>query len=442
VSSSSVPDPAPAAANTERPGLWYGWVILAVVFVVLLVLIGTRTSFGVFFKVLSAEFGWNRAQTSGAFSMGMLGYAVSAPFVGWLLDRWSIRWTMSLGVFLFGMGMLIGFFVGALWHLYAMNFILSLGFGMAAHLPQTQVLANWFIKRRGFALGLTSSAQGLAFSTSLATAALIAWLGWRHTYLIFGGISLLLAFPLVALLLRDRPGKMGTVPDAPFLGPDEIAALRAAPDSGAGGPAPRGLFPVNLIFSLKFFFIFILFAAIAYNFTALVVHLVPLATDNGFSPAQGAAIFALFGGMVFAGNLVSGVSDRIGRGRTYVIGAALGAVSCLLLALIVPRAAGAQIIAGAAAAGFGLGLVRPTIAVMLADHFSGPAFGRVNGTMMMLFAATGALGSVATGFFFDLTGRYRESVALMAVFFLISCAPAAALERIKKPDKKPVGKET
>ncbi|MEE9256250.1 MAG: MFS transporter, partial [bacterium] len=313
------PVPAAAPANTGRPGLWYGWVILAAVFAVLLVLIGTRTSFGVFFKVLSAEFGWNRAQTSGAFSMGMLGFAVSAPFVGWLLDRWSIRWTMSLGVFLFGMGMLIGFFVGALWHLYAMNFILSLGFGMAAHLPQTQVLANWFVKRRGFALGLTSSAQGLAFSTSLATAALIAWMGWRYTYLIFGGISLLLTFPLVALLLRDRPADMGTVPDAPFLGPDQIAALRASPAPDAGGPAPGGVFPLNLIFSMRFFFIFLLFAAIAYDYTALVVHLVPLATDGGFSPAEGAAIFALFGGMVFAGNLVSGISDRIGRTLTYVI---------------------------------------------------------------------------------------------------------------------------
>ncbi len=76
---------------------------------------------------------------------------------------------------------------------------------------------------------------------------------------------------------------------------------------------------------------------------------------------------------------------------------------------------------------------------MLADHFSVPAFGRVNGTMKMLFATMGALGSAATGYFFDLTGRYRESVLLMAVFFLISGFPAAALERVKKPAKKPAG---
>ena len=113
----------PQSGEASRFALWYGWIILFVVFIVLCSLIGTRTSFGVFFKTLSTEFGWNRAQTSGAFSVGMVGFAISAPFVGLMLDRWSIRWTMSLGVLLFGLGMFMGYFVNALWQLYLMNFL-------------------------------------------------------------------------------------------------------------------------------------------------------------------------------------------------------------------------------------------------------------------------------------------------------------------------------
>lgn len=203
----------PEAAPEKR--LWYGWVILATVFAVMATLIGTRTSFGVFFKMLSAEFGWTRAEISGAFSVGMLGYAISAPFVGWTLDRWSIRWTMTLGVFLFGTGMLMGFFVTALWNFYLKNFLLSLGFGGATHLPQNQVLSNRFVRRRGLALGLTSSAQGIAFPASVLTSALIVWLGWRNTYLVFGGIILLGTLPAVALLLRPEEGAQAPLTAAP-----------------------------------------------------------------------------------------------------------------------------------------------------------------------------------------------------------------------------------
>ncbi len=410
--------PPPQARGEVRPGLWYGWVILGTVFAVMLTLIGTRTSFGVFFKVLSAEFGWSRAETSGAFSMGMLGYAISAPFVGWILDKWSIRWTMALGVSLFGVGMLMGFFVSALWHFYLMNFVLSLGFGGATHLPQIQVLSNWFVRRRGLALGLTSSAQGIAFTTSVLTSALIAGIGWRYTYLVFGCVILMGTLPLAALLLRDHPRGKNTVADAPFLGAGNI---------GAGAPSAPEL-PAALIFSPRFFLLFGLFGAIAYIFTTLVVHLVPLATDNGFTPVEGAAIFTLFGVSVFAGNLVSSISDKYGRTGTYITGAVLGAGASTLLAGV---AAGPQIIFGAGLSGLALGLVRPTIAAMLTDHFGGPAFGRVNGTMMMLFALTGAAGPLTAGYLFDRFGRYLEAMLLISGVFILSCFFAAALARMK-----------
>lgn len=422
----------PQSSEGGRFGLWYGWVILGVVFIVLCSLIGTRTSFGVFFKTLSGEFGWSRAQTSGAFSMGMIGFAVSAPFVGWILDRWSIRWTMSLGVLLFGLGMLMGFFVDALWNLYLMNFLLSLGFGAATYVPQVQVLSNWFVRRRGLALGLTSSAQGIAFATSVISAALIGWLGWRETYLVFSGLTLFVTFPLVVIFIRDLPSDKGTVADAPFLDPEEIASARTKTSLTGNKKTGESRFPTQLIFSLRFALLFGLFGAIGFSFTALVVHLVPLVTDGGFSSSSGAALFTVFGLSVFTGNLLSGISDRIGRTRTYMTGASMVAGACLLLASLL-GAGVYQFIAGAVIAGLGLGIARPTIAALLTDHFGGPGLGRVNGTMMMLFAFSGALGPITLGYLFDLTGRYREGAILLAAIFLCSCFFAAALEKLKHP---------
>jgi MFS family permease len=428
----------PQSREGNRPGFWYGWVVLGVVFIVLCTLIGTRTSFGVFFKTLSGEFGWNRAQTSGAFSMGMIGFAVSAPFVGWMLDRWSIRWTMALGVLLFGLGMLMGFFVEALWHLYLMNFLLSIGFGAATHVPQVQVLSNWFVRRRGLALGLTSSAQGLAFATGVISAALIAWLGWRETYLVFSGLVLLVTFPLVVIFIRDLPSEKGTVADAPFLGPGEIAvAQEKTPPAGADKPAPTK-FPAELIFSFRFALLFGIFGACGFSYTAIVVHLVPLVTDGGFSPSGGAALFTVFGLSVFSGNLSSGISDRIGRTRTYMIGTSLVIGGCLLLASLLGGGT-YQLFAGTLIAGYGLGVSRPTIAALLTDHFGGPGFGRVNGTMMMLFAFSGSLGPVTIGYIFDRLGRYREGALLLAAIFLCSCLFAAALEKLKRSGAEGAG---
>ena len=79
-----------------------------------------------------------------------------------------------------------------------------------------------------------------------------------------------------------------------------------------------------------------------------------------------------------------------------------------------------------------------TIAAMLADHFSGPIFGRVNGTMMMLFSLAGAAGPLATGYLFDRFGRYREAALLLVAIFLVSCLSAVAQGRLKNPTPETV----
>jgi MFS family permease len=81
----------------KRSSLWYGWVVLAVVFIVMSTMVGVRNSLGFFFKTISGEFGWNRAQTAGAFSIGMIVQGICSPLFGSLGERWSLRWMMATG---------------------------------------------------------------------------------------------------------------------------------------------------------------------------------------------------------------------------------------------------------------------------------------------------------------------------------------------------------
>ena len=94
-----------------------------------------------------------------------------------------------------------------------------------------------------------------------------------------------------------------------------------------------------------------IYGSIAYIFTAVLVHLIPHATDQGFSPSGGAALFALYGAALVAGNGLSAVSDRIGRLPTYMVGVVCGLAACYLLAAFTRESPGWWIYAGAMGVG-------------------------------------------------------------------------------------------
>ncbi len=405
-------------SQASPPRLWYGWVVLAVVFLSMCTLIAVRSSFGIFFKAIAGEFGWSRAQTAGAFSAGLLGQALGSPLAGWLMDRWSIRKTMSLGVLATGAAVFSLAFTGALWQLYLAYFLLCLAFSGGTWVAQVPTLSNWFVARRGFAMGVANSAQGFAFALNVATPWLIAALGWRGSYAAMAAMLLLVTLPAVAILHRDHPSQMGTLPDAPFAG--------AAPPSQRAASGPAAARPGFL--SPTFFLVAGVYASIAYGFAASIVHLVPHATDQGFSPGAGGVILAVWGAAMVVGNFASALSDRVGRTPAYLLGAA----SSLILAGFARGDPPLLFHAGAALSGLALGLMRPTASSLVADNFAGPGFGRINGIFMAIFALAGALGPWATGALFDVLGGYREGFWFIGAAYLAGAAFAAGLGRVGK----------
>ncbi len=120
-------------------------------------------TFGVFFKPLSQEFGWNRAQVSLAFSLSLLVMSIAFPFVGRLVDRFGARRVIVPSVLLFGFGLISFSLLSArLWHLYAIYLVLGVVGGGTAPVPYSNVISHWFDKRRGLALGLAMVGLGLS----------------------------------------------------------------------------------------------------------------------------------------------------------------------------------------------------------------------------------------------------------------------------------------
>ena len=142
--------------------VFYGWWIVLVTAIGLSMSYGpiVTFTFGVFFKPLSQEFGWNRAQVSLAFSLSLLVMSVAFPFVGRLVDRFGARRVIVPSVLLFGFGLIsFSLLSASLWHLYAIYLVLGVVGGGTAPVPYSGV-TGVLAFAAAFLVGLGLGAEG------------------------------------------------------------------------------------------------------------------------------------------------------------------------------------------------------------------------------------------------------------------------------------------
>ena len=197
--------------------MFYGWWVALTA--ALGLFLNTATiivfSFGFFAKAMGQEFHSGRARISLAFTIHNLTSALCVPLAGRLVDRYGPRrvllpFTALLGLILVSSGILSA----AIWQLYAFYFALGVVSGGAGAMPYTDVVSHWFDRHRGLALSVMMLGMGLgAIVIPSVSQRLIATLGWRLAYTVFGFSILLIPLPVVAAFLKERPENMGLLPD-------------------------------------------------------------------------------------------------------------------------------------------------------------------------------------------------------------------------------------
>src|SRR5262245_23869119 len=194
-------------ADSSRPfPVFYGWVVVAIAFVTMGIGVNARTAFSLMFPPILDEFGWPRGLTAGAFSFGFLASAILGPVLGRLMDRRGPRSVMLLGVAMVGAGLGLAPLVTAPWHLYLTLGVLVAGgtlcLGYTGH---ALFLPNWFVRRRGLAIGVAFSGVGVGLIVCLLwLQRLIADYGWRVACLAMAALVIVALAPL-NLLPRRRP---------------------------------------------------------------------------------------------------------------------------------------------------------------------------------------------------------------------------------------------
>ena len=199
-------DNSPTPENQKQPSNpRYAYVILLVCFLIMTLVYGSQTCFGVFFKPMIADFGWSRAATAGPFALNMIVSGVMAVVTGRLSDRLGPRLVLTISSLVFGSGFLLMSRITNLWQLYLVyGVVVAIG-SSGMYTPLVAMLTRWFPAKRGLmaGIGISGIGFGMGVVPVLASSLMVAY-NWRTSILVLGIICLLLV-TILAQLAKNAP---------------------------------------------------------------------------------------------------------------------------------------------------------------------------------------------------------------------------------------------
>ena len=386
---------------------FYGWSIIAVAFVTMGIGVNARTAFSLFFPPILDEFGWPRGLTAGAFSFGFLVSAFLGPVLGRLMDRRGPRAVMLLGVAMVGAGLGLAPLVQAPWHLYlTLGVLVGGGTVCLGYTGHALFLPNWFVRRRGLAIGIAFSGVGVSAIIILPwLQRLIAGAGWRTACLAMAALVVATLAPL-NLLTRRRPEDVGLLPDGD-VAPTDTTRGRHLSNVVDDDWASVDWTLARAMRTGRFWWVVVGFVGGLFAWYAVQVHQTKYLIEIGFTPARAAGALGLVGFTGIVGQIALGhLSDRVGREWVWTL-ACVGFVLSYALLLAMrehPTPALLYLMVGAQGVlGYGLASVFGAIP---AELFQGKHYGTIFGTLSLASIVGGAIGPWVAGALYDRTGSY------------------------------------
>ena len=293
-----------------RRGIHRAWWVAAVTMAALVAAAGFRSSTGALLEPLEAEFGWSRATTSGAVSLNLVVYGLTAPFAAALMERFGIRRVVAVALLLVALGSGLTLVMTSPWQLWLLwGFAVGIGTGALALVFGAIIANRWFVRHRGVVVGVFSAASSTGQLVFLpAIAHLADGPGWRWAAGLVCVFALLLV-PLVWLVLRDSPADVGTT------------AYGADVDAPVAPPAPSTEPPARMAIrilrecrrSRTFWCLVASFWICGWSTNGLIgTHFIPAAHDHGMPATTSAGLLALIGIFDIIGTVASGwLTDRV-----------------------------------------------------------------------------------------------------------------------------------
>jgi MFS family permease len=405
------------------------WLVAGVTFVALIVASVSRSSTGVLLEPIEAEFGWSRSMVSGAVSVNLVMYGLTAPFAAALMERFGLRRVVTAALTLIATGSGLTLVMTDPWQLYLLwGLVVGLGTGSMALVFGAIVANRWFSARRGLVTGLFSAAfatGNLVFLPVLA--ALTVDRSWRAAA---GLVSVLtvIVVPLVSALLLNRPADAGLLPYGATEPPPPPAPL-----TGGLGTAIRSALSELAAASRSraFWLLAGTFFVCGWSTNGLIgTHFVAAAHDHGMPPTTAASLLALIGLFDIIGTVGSGwLTDRMDSRVLLLAYYGLRGLSLLALSTVLGSAVDAPLLLFVAFYGLDwVATVPPTVALcrqLFGVQRAGVVFGWVFASHMVGAGAA----AVFAGGIREATGSYAAAWFTAGALCLVAAVAAMMVPR-------------
>jgi sugar phosphate permease len=393
--------------------IFYGWVVLMIGIIgQVMTSPGQTYAVSIYIEHFIADLGISRSLVSTLYTAGTLVASLALPMVGQQLDRIGSRRMFGVITLLFGAACVyMGFVQNAFMLFIGFVLLRMLGQGSLS-LVSRNVINQWWVRRRGMAMGIGGMVSTLLGSGSFPN--LIVWMivlyGWRSSYQLLGIVLWVVLLPLGLIFLRNRPEEYGLSPDGDLDRPGDSARqrIRVTEENWTRAEAVR---------TSAFWLTSAGLAAISMLGTGLTFHIVSIFDDSGLSTAVAASVFLPIAGTAAVVQLGSGI--LVDRFPVRV----LLSVALFIQAVVLVMAPYLFTVPLAILFGLLMGIctgLQATISnVIWAKYFGRLHLGSISGVASTLLVASSALGPMPMGIARDLLGNYTAVLIGLALLPLV-----------------------
>ena len=406
----------------HRLPFYYGWIVLASASSTQVVRNASASlTLAVFIYPLAAdpELGWSRTLISGAASVGGLAASALSPLVGWLIDRYGARFVLASSVFIMGLAT-----ISLAWATIPIFFYIFYGISrviFASPIPigASVVVSRWFVRMRGRTNGILFASHSIGLvAFPLIASGVIASHGWPMAWIVLGALVWIIALAPVTFLIVQQPEDLGLRPDGdpePELNGHHGNDIANGDSASTDAPAPPEEPAWTLKEAMRTPALWILAAGVGTLFlvqAGINTHLAALLRDEGLSVFLSGLGLSLSAAFMGAGSLAWGwVAERFPV-RYVLTGVAVAVAVPALLFLTADTTL--EGLAFSALFGFGVGGMLSVPPVAYADYFGRRSLGAIRGVTEPFTSLEQAIGTVAAGLVFDLTGSYDIALTAFA----------------------------
>lgn len=407
---------------------YYGWNIVAAGIAAQAITFGISLySLTFWIGHWTEDFEISRAEAMVVFMVLHMGQALFSPFAGRALDKLPIRYLMLIAAASFSAALALSAIATSFWQIVVIyGIFMVVGTVLGGVMPAAALVARWFDRRRGIAMGICTVGTSLG---GFLLPPLVTYLqqeyGWRDANLILAVLSLF-TIGLAALVMFNSPDDAGVAHEGAAGGLTNAAEMQDR----------REWTLRDALKSPVFWAIGSSFLLLSFAVSAVQQNLAPIGEDAGMEPSTISwfiSVMALV--MIMAKLGVGYLADRFEYRNLLMLVLLLVATSIAILAFL--ETSKITLLAAVIVLGIGMGGLLPMLGVIVADNFGLASFGRMQG-LLILVMLPASLGAVMAASVYDITESYR--LAWIALLMLL--APAVIFIRSIGASSSKTVKET